>query len=62
MTNETMKRKIYACWIYVSDLQKSKQFYQDLGFEVKLTNGDWIEFNFGKLHSPFFKDQHIKVM
>ena len=48
MTNETMKRKIYACWIYVSDLQKSKQFYQDMGFEVKLTNGDWIEFNFGE--------------
>nr|WP_245545294.1 DUF2867 domain-containing protein [Phocaeicola abscessus] len=41
-------RKIYACWIYVSDLQKSKQFYQDMGFEVKLTNGDWIEFNFGE--------------
>lgn len=33
-------RKIYACWIYVSDLQKSKQFYQDIGFEVKLTDGD----------------------
>ena len=48
MTNETMKRKIYACWIYVSDLQKSKQFYQDIGFEVKLTDGDWIEFNFGE--------------
>ena len=41
-------RKIYACWIYVSDLQKSKQFYQDIGFEVKLTDGDWIEFNFGE--------------
>lgn len=35
-------RKIYACWIYVSDLQKSKQFYQDIGFEVKLTDRDWI--------------------
>ena len=41
-------RKIYACWIYVSDLQKSKQFYQDIGFELKLTDGDWIEFNFGE--------------
>ena len=41
-------RKIYACWIYVSDLQKSKQFYQDIGFEVKLTDEDWIEFNFGE--------------
>lgn len=41
-------RKIYACWIYVSDLQKSKQFYQDMGFEVKLTDGDWIEFDLGE--------------
>ncbi len=41
-------KKIYACWIYVSDLQKSKQFYQDIGFEVKLTDEDWIEFNFGE--------------
>ena len=36
-------RKIYACWIYVSDLRKSKQFYQDMGFEIKLIDGDWIE-------------------
>lgn len=41
-------RKIYACWIYVSDLQKSKCFYQDIGFEVKLTDGDWIEFDLGE--------------
>ena len=41
-------RKIYACWIYVSDLQKSKQFYKDMGFEVKLTDGDWIEFDLGE--------------
>lgn len=41
-------RKIYACWIYVSDLQKSKQVYQDMGFEVKLIDGDWIEFDLGE--------------
>ena len=41
-------RKIYACWIYVSDLQKSKCLYQDIGFEVKLTDGDWIEFDLGE--------------
>ena len=41
-------RKIYACWIYVSDLQRSKQFYQDIGFEIKLIDRDWIEFNFGE--------------
>ena len=41
-------RKIYACWIYVSDLQRSKQFYQDIGFEIKLRDRDWIEFNFGE--------------
>ena len=55
-------RKIYACWIYVSDLQKSKCFYQDIGFEVNLTDGDWIEFDLGKHHLPFFKDRHTKVM
>lgn len=40
--------KIYACWVYVSDLQKSKLFYQSIGFQVKLTDGDWIEFNLGE--------------
>lgn len=57
-------RKIYACWIYVSDLQKSKQFYQDIGFEVKLTDRDWIGLNLilEKPHLPFFKDRHTKVM
>ena len=52
--------KIYACWIYVSDLQKSKQFYLGMGFEVKLIDGDWIEFNFGEtsfaiLERPAYK-------
>ncbi len=48
-------RKIYACWIYVSDLQKSKQFYQDMGFEVKLTDGDWIEFDLGETSFAILK-------
>lgn len=43
----TKPNKIYACWIYVSDLEKSKHFYQRIGFEVKLTDGDWIEFDLG---------------
>ena len=32
----------------MSDLQRSKQFYQDIGFEIKLIDRDWIEFNFGE--------------
>ena len=47
--------KIYACWIYVSDLQKSKQFYQSIGFEVKLTDGDWIEFDLGETSFAILK-------
>ena len=50
-------RKIYAYWIYVSDLQKSKQFYQDKGFEIKLIDGDWIEFNFGE--TSFGRNGHL---
>ena len=32
----------------MSDLQRSKQFYQVIGFEIKLIDRDWIEFNFGE--------------
>lgn len=41
-------KKIYACWVYVSNLQKSKNFYQSLGFEIKFIDKDWIEFDFGE--------------
>lgn len=40
---------IYAVWIYVSDLERSKDFYQNkIGLKFKLQNEDWIEFDLGK--------------
>ena len=43
-------QKIYACWIYVSDLKKSIRFYQDIGFELKFIeeDGAWAEFDLGE--------------
>ena len=41
--------KIYACWIYVSDLEKSIRFYKNIGFELKLIDGNaWAEFDMGE--------------
>ena len=41
--------KIYACWIYVSDLKQSIRFYQDIGFELKFVDGNaWAEFDLGE--------------
>lgn len=40
--------KIYACWVYVSDLKSSKEFYEKIGFSVKCIDGDWIEFDTGQ--------------
>ena len=41
--------KIYACWIYVSDLKQSIRFYQDIGFELKFIDGNaWAEFDLGE--------------
>ncbi|MDO4763381.1 MAG: VOC family protein [Flavobacteriaceae bacterium] len=40
-------KKIYACWVYVSDLEISKAFFQKLGFDLKFQQEDWIEFNLG---------------
>ena len=43
-------KKIYACWIYVSDLKKSIRFYQNIGFELKFIekDGAWAEFDTGE--------------
>ena len=43
-------KKIYACWIYVSDLKKSLHFYQNIGFELKFIekDGAWAEFDLGE--------------
>ena len=41
--------KIYACWIYVSDLKQSIRFYQNIGFELKFIDGNaWAEFDLGE--------------
>ena len=41
--------KIYACWIYVSDLKQSIRFYQNIGFELKFVDGNaWAEFHLGE--------------
>ena len=41
--------KIYACWIYVSDLKQSIRFYQDIGFELKFVDDNaWAEFDLGE--------------
>ena len=41
--------KIYACWVYVSNLEKSIRFYQDIGFELKFIDGNaWAEFDLGE--------------
>lgn len=44
-----MITKIYAVWVYVSDLQRSKDFYiQQMGFRMKFQQEDWIEFDLGE--------------
>ena len=43
-------KKIYACWIYVSDFEKSIRFYQYIGFSIKFIEkgGAWAEFDLGE--------------
>lgn len=44
-----MIEKIYATWVYVSDIDQSLDFYQNkLELTVKETDGDWIEFDLGE--------------
>ena len=57
-------RKIYACWVYVSDMAQSVRFYQDIGFTVKFVekDGAWVEFDLGEtsfalLQRPEEKDK-----
>lgn len=40
-------KKIYACWVYVSDLEVSKIFFERIGFVIKFQERDWVEFNLG---------------
>lgn len=48
-------KKIYACWIYVSDLRKSIDFYKSVGFTVKTVDGDWVEFDLGETSFAILK-------
>ncbi|MDY3547167.1 VOC family protein [Riemerella anatipestifer] len=50
-----MIKGIYACWIYVSDLELSIKFYQEIGFNLKLIEGDWAEFEFNGVSFALLK-------
>ncbi len=52
--------KIYACWVYVSNLEKSMKFYQEIGFEIKLIDEEWIEFNLGETSFAILKRPEVK--
>lgn len=45
-----MIQKIYATWVYVSDLERSVEFYRDrIGLPVKFrTHDGWVEFDLGE--------------
>lgn len=53
-------KRIYACWIYVSDLQRSKKFYRNIGFDMKAVDGDWIEFALGETSFAILKRPESK--
>ena len=40
-------KRIYASWVYVKDLKKSIDFYQNIGFKVKFVENNWAEFDLG---------------
>jgi metallothiol transferase len=41
-------KKIYATWIYVSNLEQSIDFYRNrIGLKIKFRNSDWVEFDLG---------------
>lgn len=48
-------KKIYACWIYVSNLDRSIEFYQSMGFSIKYTEEDWVEFDLGETSFAILK-------
>lgn len=54
-------KRIYACWIYVSDLQRSQEFYRNIGFDIKVVDGDWIEFALGETSFAILKRRRAKV-
>ena len=45
---DTVINRIYACWVYVRDLNESRRFYEtSVGLKFKLQDGEWIEFDLG---------------
>ena len=53
-------KRIYACWIYVSDLQRSQEFYRNIGFDIKVVDRDWIEFALGETSFAILKRPESK--
>jgi metallothiol transferase len=48
MDNTFTVKKIYAAWIYVSNLEQSIDFYRNrIGLKIKFRNSDWVEFDLG---------------
>lgn len=52
--------KIYACWVYVSDLETSIHFYEEIGFRVKYIEDGWVEFNLGETSFAILKRPESK--
>lgn len=58
-------KKIYAVWVYVSDLNKSLDFYQNkIRLKFKFCNEGWVEFDLGEtsfaiLQRPIEKDKVV---
>ncbi len=61
-----MIRKIYAVWVYVKDIEESRNFYENiLGLKFKFRQEDWLEFDLGNtsfaiLKRPKEKDPRVK--
>lgn len=53
-------KKIYACWIYVNDLNKSIEFYQAVGFKIKFIEDKWVEFDLGETSFAILKRDESK--
>ncbi len=51
-----MINKIYSVWIYVKNLEESKEFYEKaLGLKVKVQDKKWIEFDLGGTSFSIFE-------
>jgi len=53
----TSINKIYAVWLYVSDLTRSIEFYRDkVGLPIKfITEDSWVEFDLGEASFAILK-------